>query len=62
MLNYADKASVFTETVAGDNVEIDLEAKGLTADAQYIVKLTPAGATAALEYVIKYKPAVTPVP
>jgi len=59
VLNYADKASVFTETVAGDNVEIDLEAKGLTANTQYFVKLTPAGATAALEYVIKYKPAVT---
>ena len=50
------------ETVAGDNVEIDLQTKGLTADTQYIVKLTPAGATAALEYVIKYKPAVTVVP
>ena len=62
VLNYADKASVFTETVAGDNVEIDLEAKGLTANTQYFVKLTPAGATAALEYVIKYKPAVTVVP
>jgi len=62
VLNYADKASVFTETVAGDNVEIDLEAKGLTADTQYFVKLTPDGATAALEYVIKFKPAVTPVP
>ena len=61
VLNYADKASVFTETVAGDNVEIDLEAKGLTANTQYFVKLTPAGATAALEYVIKYKPAVTVV-
>ena len=59
VLNYADKASVFTETVAGDNVEIDLEAKGLTANTQYFVKLTPAGATAALEYVIKFKPAVT---
>ena len=62
VLNYADKASVFTETVAGDNVEIDLEAKGLTANTQYFVKLTPAGATVALEYVIKYKPAVTVVP
>ena len=62
VLNYADKASVFTETVAGDNVEIDLEAKGLAADTQYFVKLTPAGATAALEYVIKFKPAVTVVP
>ena len=62
VLNYADKASVFTETVAGDNVEIDLEAKGLTANTQYFVKLTPAGATAALEYVIKFKPAVTVVP
>ena len=62
VLNYADKASVFTETVAGDNVEIDLEAKGLTANTQYFVKLTPAGATAALEYVIKFKPAVTIVP
>ena len=61
VLNYADKASVFTETVAGDNVEIDLEAKGLTANTQYFVKLTPAGATAALEYVIKFKPAVTVV-
>ena len=61
VLNYADKASVFTETVAGDNVEIDLEAKGLTANTQYFVKLTPAGATVALEYVIKYKPAVTVV-
>ena len=61
VLNYADKASVFTETVAGDNVEIDLEAKGMTADTQYFVKLTPDGATAALEYVIKYKPAVTVV-
>lgn len=59
VLNYADKASVFTETVAGDNVEIDLEAKGLTANTQYFVKLTPNGATAALEYVIKFKPAVT---
>ena len=59
VLNYADKASVFTETVAGDNVEIDLETKGLTANTQYFVKLTPAGATAALEYVIKFKPAVT---
>ncbi len=59
VLNYADKASVFTETVAGDNVEIDLETKGLTANTQYFVKLTPAGETAK-EYVIKYKPAVTP--
>ena len=59
VLNYADKSSVFAETVSGDNVEIDLEAKGLTANTQYFVKLTPAGATAALEYVIKYKPAVT---
>ena len=61
VLNYADKSSVFAETVSGDNVEIDLEAKGLAADTQYFVKLTPAGATAALEYVIKYKPAVTVV-
>ena len=61
VLNYADKASVFTETVAGDNVEIDLETKGLTANTQYFVKLTPAGETAK-EYVIKYKPAVTPAP
>ena len=61
VLNYADKAPVFAETVAGDNVEIDLEAKGLTADTQYFVKLTPDGATAALEYVIKFKPAVTVV-
>ena len=58
VLNYADKASVFTETVAGDNVEIDLQTKGLTADTQYIVKLSPA-AGEAKEYVIKYKPAVT---
>ena len=62
VLNYADKAPVFAETVAGGNVEIDLQTKGLTADTQYIVKLTPDGATAALEYVIKYKPAVTVVP
>lgn len=61
VLNYADKASVFAETVTGDNAEIDLEAKGLTANTQYFVKLTPAGATAAQEYVIKFKPAVTPV-
>ena len=58
VLNYADKASVFTETVAGDNVEIDLQTKGLTADTQYIVKLSPA-AGEAKEYVIKFKPAVT---
>ena len=62
VLNYADKSSVFAETISGSNVEIDLEAKGLTANTQYFVKLTPAGATAALEYVIKFKPAVTVVP
>ena len=45
--------------IVGDNVEIDLETKGLTANTQYFVKLTPAGETAK-EYVIKYKPAVTP--
>lgn len=61
LLNYAGKSSVFVESVSGDNVEIDLQTKGLTADTQYIVKLTPAGATVALEYVIKYKPAVTVV-
>ena len=58
VLNYADKSSVFAETVSGDNVEIDLEAKGLTANTQYIVKLSPV-AGEAKEYVIKYKPAVT---
>ena len=60
VLNYADKSSVFAETVSGDNVEIDLQTKGLTADTQYIVKLSPA-AGEAKEYVIKYKPAVTVV-
>lgn len=62
VLNYADKSSVFAQTVSGSYQEIELDGKGLTADTQYIVKLTPAGATKALEYVIKYKPAVTVVP
>jgi hypothetical protein len=61
LLNYADKSSVFVESVSGDNVEIDLQTKGLTANTQYFVKLSPA-AGEAKEYVIKFKPAVTVVP
>jgi hypothetical protein len=60
LLNYADKSSVFVESVSGDNVEIDLQTKGLTANTQYFVKLSPAVGEAK-EYVIKYKPAVTTV-
>ena len=60
VLNYADKSSVFAETVSGSNVEIDLQTKGLTANTLYFVKLKKVTGEEK-EYVITYKANAQPV-
>lgn len=60
VLNYADKSSVFAETVASDNEEINLQTKGLTANTKYFVKLKKVTGEEK-EYVITYKANAQPV-